>query len=314
MADRLRSEAKALPLSKQVLHESAQVALVDVRCRPADHARGPEELSPTNDLVFPRTGVFLRHVHRADVVGDPSQVLFFRRDEPYRVSHPARCGDDCTSFAFAPSLLVEAVQAHDPHVQDRPTQPFTFMQAPCPARAFLLHQRIRQAARAETRDPLALDEAAIALLAAVLAHAYAGRDAPHVPARHSTRDAHRAQVEQVQVLLAQRFAESLALDALAHAVHSSPFHLARLFRRETGLSLHQYRLRLRLCAALERLVEGEQDLTRLALELGFSSHAHFSDTFRRALGLAPSACRRSLDARRLRELSTNLKVARAAPP
>jgi AraC-like DNA-binding protein len=32
-------------------------------------------------------------------------------------------------------------------------------------------------------------------------------------------------------------------------------------------------------------------LTRLALDLGYSSHSHFTASFRRAFGLTPSAAR-----------------------
>jgi AraC-like DNA-binding protein len=38
-----------------------------------------------------------------------------------------------------------------------------------------------------------------------------------------------------------------------------------------------------------RLPESRGNLTALALELGFASHSHFTDTFRRAFGVAPSA-------------------------
>jgi AraC-like DNA-binding protein len=51
-------------------------------------------------------------------------------------------------------------------------------------------------------------------------------------------------------------------------------------------------------------MEGADDLTALALELGFSSHSHFTDAFRAEFGRAPSRIRRST----LRELSKNLEV------
>ena len=71
----------------------------------------------------------------------------------------------------------------------------------------------------------------------------------------------------------------------------SPFHLSRVFRAETGISLHQYLLRLRMNQALSRLHAGEPHLSRLALDLGFSSHSHFSATFRRHFGESPHQVR-----------------------
>jgi len=72
------------------------------------------------------------------------------------------------------------------------------------------------------------------------------------------------------------------------------FHLARMFRSRTGFSLHAYRNQLRLRAALERLRDPGVDLIDIALDLGFSSHSHFTETFRRSFGKTPSAVRDNL--------------------
>jgi len=296
-----------ITLRHVALHASAQLVVEDVVCHARGAGCGPEEVSSSDQLVFPTRGMFVRHVGRDEVLGAPSRVLLFRAGEPYRVSHPASCGDACATFTFAPTLLREAVRLHDPAAAEHTGSLLARADASCPPRAWLLAQRLVQAARARAAS-LALDEAALALLAVVLAEAYRTRPVSRDGRRADTRARHRAQVDGVARLLAVRFAEELPLDALARAVHASPFHLARLFRRETGLSLHQYRLRLRLHAGLARVVDGERDLTQLALTSGFSSHAHFTDTFRRAFGVAPSACRRVLTARQLRELSKNLEV------
>jgi len=78
-------------------------------------------------------------------------------------------------------------------------------------------------------------------------------------------------------------------------VHVSPFHLARIFQQQTGVPVHRYLTQLRLRASMERLAEGASDLTALALELGFSSHSHFTDAFRREFGKAPSEIRKILE-------------------
>lgn len=72
------------------------------------------------------------------------------------------------------------------------------------------------------------------------------------------------------------------------------FTLARIFKARTGLSLHAYRNQLRLRSALERLREPGVDLIDIALDLGFSSHSHFTETFRRTFGKPPSAVRDSV--------------------
>ena len=69
------------------------------------------------------------------------------------------------------------------------------------------------------------------------------------------------------------------------------FHLCRCFRAGTGLTLHEYRTQLRLRGALEALESGDCDLTRLALDTGFSSHSHFTAAFRRVFDATPSRVR-----------------------
>lgn len=64
----------------------------------------------------------------------------------------------------------------------------------------------------------------------------------------------------------------------------------RLFRRETGMSFMAWRQQACLSAALPRLASGEQ-VTSIALDMGYESTANFSTMFRRALGVPPSAYR-----------------------
>jgi AraC family transcriptional regulator len=45
---------------------------------------------------------------------------------------------------------------------------------------------------------------------------------------------------------------------------------------------------------LERLRDARGDLTGIALDLGYSSHSHFTFAFRRHFGYAPSAFLRAI--------------------
>src|SRR5262249_14364258 len=124
----------------------------------------------------------------------------------------------------------------------------------------------------------------------------------------ATRRDHTDRVEAAQQLLATRFRERLGLDEVAQHVHSSPFHLCRLFRRATGRSIGSYRMQLRLRESIVRVAEGRPDLTALAFDLGSTDHSHLSNAFRREFGISPSDFRRSATGFRLREMSRNLQV------
>src|SRR5262249_41244147 len=112
------------------------------------------------------------------------------------------------------------------------------------------------------------------------------------PPTRRQRDA----VQHVKGVLAHTLGERVGLDSFAREAGLSAFHLCRAFRAVTGSTLHAYRNRLRLHRALEGLADGAP-LVDLALDLGYSSHSHFSAAFRRGFRATPSAVRRALGAR-----------------
>jgi len=77
------------------------------------------------------------------------------------------------------------------------------------------------------------------------------------------------------------------LDDWAASVGASSRTLARLFRKETGMSFTAWRQQVRLVDALSRLATG-QPVTTVALDLGYQSPSAFTSMFRRALGRAPT--------------------------
>ena len=104
-------------------------------------------------------------------------------------------------------------------------------------------------------------------------------------------------------------AENISLAVLARESGCSPYHLMHLFRTETGMPIRRYRAQMRVAAALARIVEGADDLTELALELGFSSHSHLTDTFKGLLGLTPSELRQQLGRKAIAEKRSFLEAA-----
>ncbi len=78
---------------------------------------------------------------------------------------------------------------------------------------------------------------------------------------------------------------------MGRAVGASPAYVTDVFRRFEGISLRRYVTQLRLARALVELPYST-DITSLALDLGLSSHSHFTLAFRRAFGCTPSEFRR----------------------
>ena len=228
------------------------------------------------------------------MVGDSSRVHFLNRHETYRIAHPVGGGDDCTSIRFDDEALLELFLQDDPSIADRRAlfhRPSVETTAPL---ALGLHRLRQNLLRTKSPDPLAVEEAAAFLLAETNTIVARHEGGERAPCRAATRRAHRDLVYAARVVLAKTFREKVTLGSVARSVFSSPFHLARVFRRLTGLSLHAQLNRLRLRQALQEIADGVSDLTRLALELGFSSHSHFTHAFTQEFGESPSAIRRRL--------------------
>jgi AraC-like DNA-binding protein len=100
-----------------------------------------------------------------------------------------------------------------------------------------------------------------------------------------------ALVRAADALLAEKFNQRLRLSDVAVELGVSFSYLARTYRAVTGSRLHTQLTRLRSCEAMRHLADGVENLTELALDLGYSSHSHFTADFRRSTGLTPSGYR-----------------------
>jgi AraC family transcriptional regulator len=298
-------------ISFRSIYDGSVVSVSDYSCRIGRGGPKDEEHSSFNQIVLMRSGAFSKHFGRRTVTADVNQAVFFAKESNYHVSHPADCGDRGTIFTPSPRVLSDIVRELDPTIDDRPEWTFPFVTGPCDPGVFWRHYELVQrleGAGSDHLDPLWIDETALQLITGVLEAAFAQHGMPRKCCRDATDADHADRTEAAKSYLASHLSERVTLDDVARAVPASPFHLARIFQQRTGAPVHRYLTRLRLRASLERLADGARDLTELALELGFSSHSHFTDAFRREFSRTPSEVRRHASRRTFREMSKNLKV------
>jgi AraC-like DNA-binding protein len=100
-------------------------------------------------------------------------------------------------------------------------------------------------------------------------------------------------IRQVKEYLSRASHARVGLAKTARNFGVSPFSLSRAFREQEHLSVYQYALRGRLRRAA-CLLGTYDDLAQLALDLGFSSHSHFSTAFHRWAGCTPSEYREGI--------------------
>jgi AraC family transcriptional regulator len=100
-----------------------------------------------------------------------------------------------------------------------------------------------------------------------------------------------AWLRRVKQRLDEDFSQTPTLASLAAIGGVHLTHLARDFRRYYHSTIGQYLRQRRVEAASNLLSRGGLSLTEIALETGFTSHAHFCTVFKRITGLTPSEFR-----------------------
>ena len=88
--------------------------------------------------------------------------------------------------------------------------------------------------------------------------------------------------------------QELTLKALAAESYLSPFHFARLFKKLTGTSPHNYLAGIRATRAQLLLAETDLSVTEIGARVGYLSGSHFTKAFRIATGATPREFRKAL--------------------
>jgi len=266
---------------------------------------GPHRIDGTL-IVFPRTSVTITYAGKKPVIADPNTVMFYNNGQIYSRNKLSNRGDLCEWFGFDPRLVADAIRAFDAHVDDHPVQPFLFSHGPGDTESYLLQRLvIDHVLRDETPDHLFIEETMMQVLHRVIANSYRQRDINPAKARGS---AEKEILDALQKLLALNFEQNPSLEQVASQLNYSPFHLCRIFRKHTGQSIRQYLNQLRLRSSLEFVTQTNIDLTSLALRLGFASHSHFTEAFRKTFGAPPSTLR-NLSRQRVRQLLSKISIA-----
>jgi AraC-like DNA-binding protein len=248
--------------------------------------RRVNDIGAAAHVVFPGTTVVIAHVGGEPLLATPNHAMVYNPHQRFvRRLHDER-GDHCTFLALEPETVDEAVAALGAGRAAR----LPFAQVAVDPRTYLAsHLLVRSLLATPRADPLEVEERVARLVLRTLSAGFAARPA-RVP-RARAAAARRALVEDAKAALAEDLSAPLPLGDLGARLHVSPYHLARVFRRATGFTLHGFRRELRVRASLARLSDASVSLTDLAFELGFASHSHFTDAFRRSFGLPPSAVR-----------------------
>lgn len=91
----------------------------------------------------------------------------------------------------------------------------------------------------------------------------------------------------VQSYINENLTEDLSVDALAESAFMSRYHFMRLFKAQTGATVHSYIRQKRLTKAAQLIREG-MPITKAAAECGFNDYSAFHRAFRDTFNISPA--------------------------
>jgi AraC-like DNA-binding protein len=239
----------------------------------------PPESSTTFGVTLPRLGAFHRRTNGQEHIVDRTTGYFSRVGEVSEVAHFEDRIHGSTTIDVDPehgvSTLAEIQQARGP-----------FVVGPDLAAA---HHLLLSALERSAIDDLEVQERTYELLGACITRAHPGF-------RGSTRRKSSSERRRLVVDVCEHLntSDRISLVDIAARVHYSPFHLTRVFRSMTGITMSQYRTNLKLHDVLARLVDGDTNLSDIAVSAGFIDHSHMTRTFVANVGATPSELRQLL--------------------
>jgi AraC family transcriptional regulator len=99
----------------------------------------------------------------------------------------------------------------------------------------------------------------------------------------------KPQLRRLTDYIEEHIDQELRLSSLAGVAGVSASHLKTLFKRSTGLPVHEYVMQRRVERARLLLLGGDLPASQVALEAGFAHQSHMARWMRRVLGVTPTS-------------------------
>ncbi len=95
-------------------------------------------------------------------------------------------------------------------------------------------------------------------------------------------------VEKAKAYVAMHYGEPVSRTEIAESVYLTPEYMAKIFKKETGISLKQYISDYRIEKAKELLCLPDTRVSDVATKVGFDNFSYFSTVFKKTTGMSPN--------------------------
>ncbi|MFZ6874937.1 helix-turn-helix transcriptional regulator [Undibacterium sp. Di27W] len=276
-----------MALTLRTLFQSELLSIRHGVARPAPDDSKELECETADLILLPIAGVLAKHDGpKQHVIANANHAIFLGTGQPYRITFPGDLGDEALVLDFSKEALMQMLV--DAAGVEQLYAPVLRPHSLLPPASILHRELLWRHLHAPVVDQLAVQEISVSVLTASVQAACRNRSQLDGVRHTLTQGRRRWQVETVKELISLYPHQDWALDDLARHVHTSPFHLSRVFREEVGLPVHRYLIRTRLASALRAMQARCHDLSQIAHACGFASHSHFTASFRSVFGMTPS--------------------------
>lgn len=273
------------PLTARLLAQGDGWTALDIVCTSGPRDRPFEEQHSSTSVAIVLGGTFQYRARQGRDVMTPGSLLLGNAGQCFECGHEHGTGDHCVSFSYTGEFFERL--AADAGV---PVARFNAQRLP-PIRA--LSPLVAQASAALAGGAPGESWEAIGIrLAAQALQIDRG-----LPAERG--DAEAAALSRVTRVVRMIEASPDAphdLAGLAQEARLSPYHFLRTFENLTGVTPHQYLLRMRLRRAAVRIGNERARIVDIAFDCGFGDISNFNRTFRAEFGMSPRVYRAQMQA------------------
>ncbi len=269
------------PRPRRIAHQR-QWSLTDYVCTSGPHDRPFEERHDRVTVALVTAGTFRYSTRAGEALLYPGAYLLGNAGACYECGHEHSRGDRCMALHIDRELFAEIASGSSGSNRCE----FRGAMLPAVPELASISVSLQQASSPESQ--LALEETVLGAIGTVVCAVGTNYTPPRRPGPAATR-----RMAATFDFIETRLASDLNLDELSALVAMSKYHFLRTFKHASGMTPHQYILGRRLRAAAAALRTTRKPVAHVAADQGFGDLSTFNHSFRRFMGVTPTAYRSS---------------------
>ena len=269
------------PRTRRIAHQR-QWSLTEYVCTAGPHDRPFEERHDRVSVALVTAGTFRYRTGTGEGLLYPGAFLLGNAGSCYECGHEHSRGDRCLALHVDRELFAEIASGSSG------SNRCEFRRAMLPAVSELASISVSLQQASSLESQLALEETVLIAIGTVARVVGTNHTPPRRPGPAATR-----RMAPVFDYIDTRLGSDLNLAELSALVAMSKHHFLRTFKQACGMTPHQYILGRRLRAAAAALRTTTIPVARVAADQGFGDLSTFNHSFRRLIGVTPTAYRRN---------------------